>query len=189
MELEYLAEIEEAALPANELVGAVDEDGTPANSTATAGDLAGVDFNANDTTGNVSAAADNDGNHDPTGGDTTNDNAKAGGSQSNEVDAIDVINQSLESLLAKAQEQCDAAAEAVAKKHEELEAAEAEAEAKIEEMNALKEQAQALSEDEAWQSMYHRLIAWSKVHGHCKPRRNWKSKIDAEEKGVLHNIL
>ena len=51
-------------------------------------------------------------------------------------------------------------------------------------------QAQALSEDEQWQEMYHRLRAWSREHGNCNPRRNWKAKIDAEEKGkCVHDVL
>mmetsp|Transcript_35157 Transcript_35157/g.64498 ORF Transcript_35157/g.64498 Transcript_35157/m.64498 type:complete len:385 (-) Transcript_35157:9-1163(-) len=99
-------------------------------------------------------------------------------------DVLDVINESLADLVAKAQEKVDAATEAVAKKREELEALEAEAEEKAEQMDRLREQAQAVADDVQWQSMYERLRIWSKEQGHCNPRRNWKSKIDAEEKAL-----
>ena len=99
-------------------------------------------------------------------------------------DVLDVINESLADLVAKAQEKVDAATEVVAKKREELEALEAEAEKKAEQMDVLREQAQAVADDEQWMSMYQRLRVWSKEQGHCNPRRNWKSKIDVEEKGA-----
>ena len=109
-----------------------------------------------------------------------NDDAEAA------ADFIDVINASLTEFMAKAQNEADAAAEAAAKKREELEAAEAEAEQKSERMGQLRGQAQSLADDEAWQSMYNRLRAWSEEKGHCNPRRNWKAKIDAEEKGSCY---
>ena len=105
-------------------------------------------------------------------------------------DVVDVINEFLNEMLSNTQGEIAAANAQVAKKREELEAAETEAEEKVEKMDELREQAQALSEDEQWQEMYHRLRAWSREHGNCNPRRNWKAKIDAEEKGkCVHDVL
>ena len=100
-----------------------------------------------------------------------------------EDDATAIINASIEGLISKAQQEIDVANELVAKKREELEAAEADVEAAEEKMEVLREKAQAFTEDEQWLSMYQRLSVWSKEQGHCNPRRNWKAKIDAEEKG------
>ena len=93
------------------------------------------------------------------------------------------MNATLSAVLAKAQKSVDAAAFAVAIKRQELEAAEADAEEEEEKLDQLREEAQALVDDEQWQEMYRRLMAWSREKGHCNPRRNWQSKIDAEEKG------
>ena len=41
-----------------------------------------------------------------------------------------------------------------------------------------------LQEENQWNTMYHRLRQWGQEHGHCNPRRNWKAKIDAEEKSL-----
>lgn len=102
---------------------------------------------------------------------------------------IHIINHTLGELLAKKQEEADAVAEVVAKKREELEASEAEVEEKAEQMEKLREEAQEAADDAQWQTMYDRLSAWSRDKGHCNPRRNWKAKIDAEEKGVWSACL
>mmetsp|Transcript_6815 Transcript_6815/g.15551 ORF Transcript_6815/g.15551 Transcript_6815/m.15551 type:complete len:1095 (-) Transcript_6815:67-3351(-) len=99
-------------------------------------------------------------------------------------DMIDIINKSLVEILTKVQEEVDATMEVAAKKREEADAIEADAEEKVGKMNILREQAQSLADDDTWQTMYHRLRDWSKEKGHCNPRRNWKAKIDAEEKAL-----
>ena len=102
--------------------------------------------------------------------------------QDSDIDMIDIINQSLGKFLGELQKEVDALAEVAAKKRAEVDAADAEAEEKVVEMDKLKDQAQSLADDEQWQSMFVLLKAWRKEHGHCNPRRIWKSKNDAEEK-------
>ena len=116
--------------------------------------------------------------------DATNEDDNAEEQDNDNIEVIDIINNSLGGLLAKAQERADAASAAVEKKREELAAAQADAEEKVQTITQLREHAQVLADDEKWQSMYGRLCVWSKARGGvCNPRRNWKSKIDAEEKG------
>jgi len=95
---------------------------------------------------------------------------------------IDVINESLGEIITKAQADADNAAQIAISKREEAEAAELAAQEAKDQIAILQQQSQELSNDEAWQAMYHRLRVWSKEKGNCDPRRNWKSKIDAEEK-------
>ena len=142
-----------------------------------------------ETVDNDEGITDDANNLDQLGGDAAVDNDgdnNLGGNNDNDmgdVDAIDIINHSLAEFLAKAQEEADEAAEVAAKKREEADAAETGAQEKVERMNILRKKAQTLADDEKWTSMYERLRVWSRKHGHCNPRRNWKSKIDAEEKG------
>ena len=104
------------------------------------------------------------------------------------VSTEDMINKSIEELISNAQQEIDAATELINTKRQELESAEAELEEAEEKMEDLRQIAQTLTEDEQWLSMYEKLRAWSKEKGHCNPRRNWKSKIDAEEKGACCGV-
>ena len=97
---------------------------------------------------------------------------------------IDVINESLGEIITKAQDDANTAAQIAISKREEAEAAELAAQEAKDQIAILQQQSQVqeLANDEAWQAIYHRLRVWSKEKGNCDPRRNWKSKIDAEEK-------
>lgn len=85
-------------------------------------------------------------------------------------DVFDIINQSLEEFLIKAQEEADKAAVIATKKQEEADAAQVEAQEKLEKMNVLREKAQTLADDEKWTDMCEKLRVWSKEKGHCNPR-------------------
>jgi len=102
---------------------------------------------------------------------------------------IDVINESLGEIITAAQADANAAAQVAISKREEAEAAELAAQEAKDRITNLQQQSQELASDEAWQAMYHRLRVWSKEKGNCDPRRNWKSKIDAEEKVSCYVFL
>jgi len=102
---------------------------------------------------------------------------------------IDVINESLGEIITAAQADANTVAQIAIKKREEAVAAEIAAQEAKDQIAILQQQSHELSNDEAWQGMYHRLRVWSEDKGNCDPRRNWKSKIDAEEKVSCYVFL
>ena len=135
---------------------------------------------AEEAAATTTATTDNDDNDDNSASSSAADDAEG------EDEIIDIINSSLSSLLTTAQTNVNNLSTITAQKQLELtKAQEAEEEATIK-LDELRDQAQQLADDVAWQSMYHRMRVWSKEKGHCNPRRNWKAKIDAEEKGTFY---
>ena len=70
---------------------------------------------------------------------------------------IDVINESLGEIITKAQADANTAVQIAISKREEVEAAEIAAQEAKDQIAILQQQSQELANDEAWQSMYHRL--------------------------------
>ena len=148
--------------------------------TLTEGDLPPPAAPAEEAAATTATTTDVDDNDDNSASSSADDDAEG------EDEIIDIINSSLSSLLTTAQTNVNNLSTITAQKQLELtKAQEAEEEATIK-LDELRDQAQQLADDDAWQSMYHRLRVWSKEKGHCNPRRNWKAKIDAEEKGTLY---
>lgn len=116
-----------------------------------------------------------------------------GGDDDDEIDArdgeggttaADVISSCLDRLLSDAQEEANAAADLAARKREEAEAAEADAEEKLRSIDELRERAREAAEDDTWTDLFERLRAWRDGNGgDCNPRRNWRCRVDPEEKG------
>lgn len=129
------------------------------------------------------AAADDDNNC------TAAATAASKNNQEGDDDIIDVINTSLTTLLNSANTSVETAQSTLETKRLELEKAEEELEDAQTKLVELRDLGQSLADDDVWQSMYHRLRVWSNRSGNCNPRRNWKAKIDAEEKGTFIMVL